>query len=107
MVEYRVASTEERDICYGIVLSPLRGSAPFPFFHPRLAPWAAFFRRFAAGQPRAAVPTKISFASPVVVRLTAHFPWDFSLQRNLGTRHSGLVTQPLWRMCMTSPSCTM
>jgi len=25
--------------------------------HPRLAPWAAFFRRFAAGQPRTAVPT--------------------------------------------------
>jgi len=30
------------------VLSPLRGSAIFSAVYPRLAPWAAFFRRFAA-----------------------------------------------------------
>jgi hypothetical protein len=29
-------------------LSPLRGWLTFSSIHPRLAPWAAFFRRFAA-----------------------------------------------------------
>ncbi len=30
-------------------LSPLRGLLFFPRCYPRLAPWALFFRRFAAG----------------------------------------------------------
>jgi hypothetical protein len=29
--------------------SPQRGGLSFRIFFPRLAPWAAFFRRFAAG----------------------------------------------------------
>ena len=35
-------------VCVIAILSPLRGSLVSPTRHPRLAPWAAFFRRFAA-----------------------------------------------------------
>ena len=31
------------------LLTPLRGLLLYESSHPRLAPWAAFFRRFAAG----------------------------------------------------------
>ena len=31
-----------------VILSPLRGSSVSRLPYPRLAPWAAFFRRFAA-----------------------------------------------------------
>ena len=39
----------ERDGQGGRFFRPLRGLRPFSQFHPRLAPWAAFFRCFAAG----------------------------------------------------------
>jgi len=32
----------------GLFSSAPAGLAPFPGLHPRLAPWAAYFRRFAA-----------------------------------------------------------
>jgi len=34
---------------FGVSFAPL-GLAHFPHHYPRLAPWALFFRRFAAGE---------------------------------------------------------
>jgi hypothetical protein len=43
------------------------GACSFATSHPRLAPWAAFLRRFAAGSQFLGVPRKIEIADRNVV----------------------------------------
>src|SRR5580698_9352515 len=46
----RTALPRYRQRFLKLILSPLRGLFVRLAWHPRLAPWAAFFRRFAAGR---------------------------------------------------------
>ena len=58
----------------GLFLSPLRGWFHFRALHPRLAPWAAFFRRFRGSRrPRYFRLASLSFFSACTTLFSSGF----------------------------------
>src|SRR5262250_338900 len=59
--ESKVTYRSAQSLCVRTTFSPLRGLSVFHLY-PRLTPWAAFLRRFAAGN-RCHVPLRFSSSS--------------------------------------------